>query len=80
MARIIATALGAMAMLFVGIQALSYRLDTVSNLGLSGANQEALDLTREVSTDATLITGNALPLMFIAVLAALLAGALFLAR
>jgi len=80
MARIIVTGLAVLSMLFVGIQALSYRSQTVANAGLSGADQEAFDMTQLVATDATAILGTALPAMFIVTLLALLVGFLVLTR
>jgi hypothetical protein len=80
MSRIIVTGLSALVMLFVGIQALSFREQTVSNTGLSGANETAFNMTVEVTTDATAIAGNALPRLFIVVLLALLVGVLLLSR
>lgn len=80
MARIIVTAVSALVMLFIGIQSLAFRSDSISTLGLSGANQEAFNMTQAVTTDATAIAGNALPRLFIAVLLVLLVGALVLTR
>lgn len=80
MAKIIVTALAALSMLYVGIQALSYRATTVSDSGLSGANQEAYNMTHGVMSDATIIAGNALPRLFIIVLLVLLVGVLVLTR
>lgn len=80
MARIIVTALAALTMLFVGIQALSFRATRLQNAGLSGANQTALNLTDAVLGDSVAIVGNALPRLFIVVLLALLVGLLALTR
>jgi len=80
MARIIVTAIAALSMLYVGIQALAFRSQTVSSVGLSGADQEAFDMTQGVATDATSILGNALPGLFIICLLALLVALLVLTR
>jgi hypothetical protein len=80
MARIIVTMLAALTMLYVGIQALAFREATISTAGLSGADQEAFNMTRSVVTDATAITGNALPRLFIIVLVVLLISLLVLTR
>ena len=80
MARIIVTAVTALGMLFVGIQALSFRDQTVSGLGLSGANQEAYNMTHVVAQDTFAIAGNAMPRLFVVILLVLLAGLLALMR
>ena len=80
MARIIVTAVAALSMLYVGIQALSFRSQRLNELGLSGRSGEALNTTDAVLTDGTAILGNALPRLFIVVLLALLVTLLALTR
>lgn len=77
MPRLIVTALSAVTMLFVGIVSLQYRYENISGVGLSGNDQEALNMTREVAVGQTQILSNALPQLFIIVLLAILAMALF---
>lgn len=80
MARIIVTALAVLSMLYVGIQSLSFRSQTISDTGLSGASQEAYNMTDVVAQDAIVVSANALPLLFVIVLLALLVGVLALSR
>ncbi len=61
MNRLIVAALSAVTMLFLGINALQYRVDSLSDQSLTGTNAEAYNFTVEVSTDMTLLAGNALP-------------------
>jgi len=81
MARIIVTALSAVTMLFLAITALSYRAQSLDNIGVNGTlNNDALNLTTNVTQDATNVAGNALPRLFIVVLLALVVGMLLLNR
>lgn len=61
MKQVITTALSAVTILFLGIVALQYRVDDLDGESLSGTNAEAYNLTLDVSTDLTLIAGNAVP-------------------
>lgn len=61
MPRVLATLLSACIMLGLGIVSLQFRVDDLSDANLSGANASAFNLTKAVSTDATVIAGNALP-------------------
>lgn len=72
MARILVTALSAFSVLMFGIVSLQYSDQSIAAEGLSGTNATAFNLTREVATDGTTILGNALPLLFIVVLLALM--------
>ena len=78
--RLIVTAVSALTMLYLGIQALAFRSDTVSEAGLSGASQTAFNMSVRVTTDATQIAGNAMPRLFIVVILALLVALLALTR
>lgn len=80
MARIIVTAVAALSMLYVGIQSLSYRSQSISDLGLSNRSAEAANMTDAVVGDGATILGNALPRLFIVVLLALLVAMLALTR
>ena len=80
MSRIIVTAVTALSMLFIGIRALSYQAQRTDELGLSGANAEAANMTDAVVGDGAIILGNALPRLFVVVLLVLLVGALALTR
>lgn len=64
MVRILATALSACTFLAVGMMALNYRAKDLGAANMEGANATAYNLTTDVSTDLTLIAGNALPSLF----------------
>jgi hypothetical protein len=78
MPRLIVTALSAMTMVFIGIVSLQYRYEEISGAGLSGNSQEALNMTRDVAVGQTQILANALPQLFIIVLLAIVAMAMFM--
>lgn len=80
MARILVTALAALTMLYVGIQSLAFRSQSVADTNPTGASSEAFNLTRAVATDGTAILGTALPSLFIVSLLSLLVGYLVLTR
>lgn len=80
MSRILTLAIAALAMLFVGIQSVAYRSDAIGDLGLTGDNQEALNMTDAVASDSLTIVGNALPRLFIVVLLVLLVAFLAMTR
>lgn len=80
MAKIIVTAVAALSMLYVGIQALSFRSQRINELGLSGSSAEGLNMTDAVLGDGAAILGNALPRLFVVVLLALLVAMLALTR
>ncbi len=74
MNRVITTALSAVTIVSLGIVALQYRVDDLSQQTLDGTDAEAYDLTVELSTDMTLITGNALPrVLMVAIVVSLIA-------
>lgn len=80
MSRIIVTAVAVLSMLFIGIQSLSYQAQRTDELGLSGADAQAANMTDAVVGDGAVILGNALPRLFVVVLLVLLVGALALMR
>lgn len=81
MARIIVTALSAVTMLFLAISALSYRAQSLDTIGVNGTlNNDALNLTTNVTSDATLVAGNAIPRLFVVVLLVFVVGTLLLQR
>lgn len=61
MKQVIITALSAVTIVYIGIVALQYRVDDLSQQTLNGTNAEAYNLTVDLSTDLTLVAGNALP-------------------
>lgn len=80
MSRIIVTAVTALAMLFVGIQGLSYRSQAIADTNPSGRNAEAFDFLDAVLEGSTTQLGNALPRLFVIVLLVLVVGMLVLTR
>lgn len=80
MARIIATALTAVTIIGLGLVALQYRVESLSGAGLTGNDQEALNLTTNVSSDAMAIVGNAMPRLFVVVFLVFLVVLLLLIR
>lgn len=80
MARVIVTALSAVTVLFLAIQSLAYRSQSVKDADLSGNSQEAFNLSQSVATDMTNVLGTAIPRLFIIVLLALIVGVLLLNR
>lgn len=80
MARIITLAVASLVMLYIGIQSVAFRSDAMGDLGLTGSDQEALNMTDAVAGDSLTIVGNALPRLFILVLLLLVVGMLVLTR
>lgn len=68
MSKLLTTALSAVTMLGLGIVALHYKQQELASQSLSGRNQEAFNLTVEVSSDMTAIAGNALPRLMLVVI------------
>lgn len=68
MSKLLTTALSAVTMLGLGIVALHSKQQDLAGQSLSGRNQEAFNLTVEVSSDMTAIAGNALPRLMLVVI------------
>lgn len=68
MTRLIATALSAVTVLYLGIHALSFRETALSGQTFTGANETALNLTRNVTSDGMAIVGNAMPRLLMIVM------------
>jgi hypothetical protein len=74
MKQFITTTLSAVTILSLGIVALQYRVDDLGSDSLNGTNAEAYNLTVDVSTDLTLIAGNALPrILMVAIVVSVIA-------
>lgn len=80
MNRLIVAALSAVTMLFLGINALQYRVDSLSGQSLNGTDAEAYNLTVDVSTDLTLLAGNAVPQLLMVGIIVSLIGLLVMIR
>jgi len=80
MSRSLVTALSSFCILMLGIVSLQYSDQSIAAEGLSGTNETAFNLTREVSTDATQIAADSIPLLFVAVLLALMVVLLLMNR
>lgn len=68
MARIIAAALSAVTIIGLGIVALQYQVNSLSGAGLTGDDQEAFNLATNVSGDAMVVIGNAMPRLLLLVI------------
>ena len=80
MSRIVVTALSAVTIVLLGIHSLSYRQQDLSGAGLTGANAEAYNMTREVSTGMMTIAGNGMPRLMIVLIAVMLIVMLLIIR
>lgn len=80
MARIITTALSAVTIIALGIVALQYRVSDLNDASLTNESAEAFNLTTNVSSDVTLIAGNAVPRLLVIVLLVFVIALLLLTR
>lgn len=80
MPRILATILSALTIIGLGIYALQYRAESLAGSSLTGADAQAFNTTRAVSTDVMTIVANALPRLFIIVILALVVVMLLIIR
>lgn len=81
MARIITTALSAVTIIALGIVALQYRVSELNQgAGLNNSSAEAYNLTANVSSDLTLVVGNAIPRLLVVVLLVVIVVLLLLSR
>lgn len=80
MARLIAMILSAVTILGLGIYALQYRAQDLGSQGLTGANESAYHLVSNVSSDATVVAGQALPRLLAVVIFVLVIVMLLLIR
>jgi len=68
MPRLFVTAMSAVTILLLGFVALQYRVEALAGAGLSGNQAEAYNLTVNVSSHGMTLLGNAMPLLFGAVI------------
>lgn len=71
MPRLLATMLSAVTIIGLGIVALSFRRRELASAGLTGREAEAFNLTREVSSGAMTILGQAYPWLVLLVVVVL---------